>query len=154
MGMASYYFTLEMKESPMDKEIKRLFEQQYKVSEYQMPSGRLFRKQINDNSRFIIDNKAVVSISADRNITEISFELCFSNFLENLSYMYNVSKWVSSLCHKTTLIVLNSQYDFDRLDVEKFRNIIMQAYSKKYHLFKQQYGEITADILPQKFYSK
>jgi hypothetical protein len=117
-----------------------------------MPSGKLFRRRIVDDSRFVIDNKAVVAVTVMENTADITFELCFSNFECNLLYIYNVAKWVSIL-GKTKLKVLSSEYDFSNLDYEEFRGIISESFSNKFHEFSERYGQINTDILPHDFYS-
>ena len=153
MGMESYYLTLEIKNLSTKDGIRQSFEQKYNVGKYLMPSEKLFREHIVDDSRFVIDNKAVVSITSLQDITKVTFELCFSNYECNLTYIFDVSKWISSFGDATKLIVLNSEYNLNTLDFDEFKNIILQSFSEKASHFNKQYGEIKADILPQNFYN-
>ncbi len=153
MGMESYYLTLNVKNLSASDDIRQLFEQKYNVSKYKMPSGKLFKRRIVDDSRFVIDNKAVVTIALLQNITDITFELCFSNFECNLSYIFNVSKWVSSLGETTKLKVLNIEYNFSNMNFEEFKAVILRSFSDKFHHFNEHYGKINADILPHDFYN-
>ena len=155
MGMESYDITLDVENLKFRdfNSIRECFKQRYSVSEYKMPSGKLFRKSIVDDSRFVIDGKAVVTITKTQNKMEFTFELCFSNYEDNLSYIYNVAQWVSSLGIKTKLIVLNSEFDFSALDCKKFKKIVSESFSRKFQQFSAQYGKIKADILPHDFYN-
>lgn len=153
MGMESYYITLDVEDLKFSDSIRECFKQRYRVSEYKMPSGKLFKKSIVDDSRFVIDGKAVVTITKMQNKTEITFELCFSNYENNLSYIYNVAQWISSLGIETKLIVLNSEFDFSALDCEKFKKIVSESFSGKIQQFSAHYGKINADILPHDFYN-
>lgn len=153
MGMESYYITLDVRDLKFSDSIRECFKQRYSVSEYKMPSGKLFKKTIVDDSRFVIDGKVVVTITKMQNKTKITFELCFSNYEENLSYIYNVAQWVSSLGVETKLIVLNSEFNFSDLDCEKFKKIVSKSFSGKIQQFSTHYGKIKADILPYDFYN-
>lgn len=152
MGMESYYITLNVESLTSGGDITSLFKQEYHVSRYKMPSEKLFKRRIADDRRFVIDHKAVVTVVVNQNTADITFELCFSNYENNLLYIYNVAKWVSLLGKTTHLKVLNSTYNFGDLDYEKFRAIISESFSGKYHHFNQHYGEINTDILPCDFY--
>lgn len=153
MGMESYYITLNVEDLKFSDSIKECFKQRYSVSEYKMPSGRLFKKSIVDDRRFVIDGKAVVTITKMHNKTEITFELCFSNYEDNLLYIYNVAKWISSLGIETKLLVLNSKFNFNALDCEKFKKIVSESFSWKIQQFSAHYGKMKADILPHDFYN-
>ena len=153
MGMESYYITLAVEDLKFSDSIRECFKQRYSVSKYKMPSGKLFKKSIVDDSRFVIDGKAVVTITKIQNKTKITFELCFSNYEDNLTYIYNVAQWISSLGIETKLIVLNSEFNFGALDLEKFKNIVSESYSRKIQQFSAHYGKISADILPNNFYN-
>lgn len=153
MGMESYYITLDVENLKFSDSIRECFKQRYSVSEYKTPSGKLFKKPIVDDSRFVIDGKAVVTITKMQNKTDVTFELCFSNYEDNLSYIYNVAQWISSLGIETKLIVLNSEFNFSGLDCEKFKKIVSESYSGKIQQFSAHYGKINADILPHDFYS-
>ena len=155
MGMESYYIMLDVEDLKISdsNSIREYFKQRYSVSEYKMPSGTLFRKAIVDDSRFVIDGKAVVTITKMLNKTEFTFELCFSNYEDNLSYIYNVAQWISSLGIETKLKVLNSEFNFRALDCESFKKIVSESFSRKFQQFTAQYGKIKADILPHDFYN-
>ncbi len=154
MGMESYYITLDIKELKFSHSLNQCFKQRYRVSKYKIPSGKLFQKSIVDDRRFVIDGKAVVAIMEMQDHTEITFELCFSNFEENLSYVYKVAQWVSSLGVETKLIVLNSDYDFSSLDCKKLKEIVSESYHEKLQQFRTRYGNMNADILPNEFYQR
>ena len=153
MGMESYYITLNIENLNSSDTIMQLLKQNYHVSDYKMPSGKLFKRYIIDDSRFVIDNKAVVAIGVNQNVTEVTFELCFSNYENNLSYIYNVAKCIASLAKTMHIKVLNTEYNFGNLDYEKFKEIVSKSFCKKYHLFFEHYGEISQDILPCNFYA-
>ena len=153
MGMESYYIKLDVEDFKFSYPIRECFKQRYSVSEYKIPSGKLFKKSIADDSRFVIDGKAVVTITKMQSSTEFTFELCFSDFEDNLSYIYNVGQWISSLGIGAKLIVLNSEFDFSDLDFENFKKIVSESYSGKIQQFSAHYGKIKADILPYDFYN-
>ena len=153
MGMESYYITLDVENLKSSNSIRECFKQRYSVSEYKMPSRKLFKKPTVDDSRFVIDDKAVVTIIKMHNKAEITFELCFSNYEDNLSYIYNVAQWISSFGTETKHIVLNSEFNFSGLDCEKFKRIVSESFSVKIQQFSARYGKINADILPNDFYS-
>ena len=148
-----YMRIIYVKNLKSNDDIAQLFKQKYNVSNYKMPSGKLFKRHVVDASRFVIDNKAVVTIAIMQNTADITFELCFSNYESNLSYIYNVAKWVSSLGKTTLIKVLNSEYDFSNLDYDKFKDIISESFSNKFYQFNKRYGQINADILPHDFYN-
>ncbi|MBQ6552864.1 MAG: hypothetical protein IJL83_04535 [Clostridia bacterium] len=152
MGMESYFFTLEVKCALTPDTIRRAFENKYSVSKYSRPSGCLFKRRVVDDDRFVIDKKAVVDIASVQETIKVVFELCFSNFERNLGYIFDVSKWVSSFGSETKLTVLNSQCDFDMLDIDGFKAVINREYSEKLRLFRDEYGETDEDILPHDFY--
>lgn len=152
MGMESYYIKLDVEDLKFSDSIKECFKQRYSVSEYKMSSGKLFKKSIVDDRRFVIDGKAIVTITKMQNTTEITFELCFSNYEDNLLYIYNVAQWISSLGRETKLIVLNSEFIFNALDYEKFKKIISKSFNVKMQQFNARYGKIKVDILPHDFY--
>lgn len=160
MGLASFFFRLKVINLEYSNNIKELFRLKCNVSKYSRPSGCLFKKRIIDDNRFVIDNKAVVSVNLlERSTVEITFELCFSNYICNLAYIFDISKWISSLGKTTKLIIYNGydgayeEYDFGFLDFERFKHIITKAYYSKYDIFVRRYGELENDILPQDFYS-
>lgn len=152
MGMQSYYITLDVRDLKFSDSIKECFKQMYSVSDYKMLSGELFKKPTVDDSRFVIDGKVVVTIEKIQNKTKITFELCFSNYENNLVYIYNVVQWVSSFGVETKLIVLNSEYNLSGLNCEKFKKIVSKAFSGKIQQFNTRYGKIEANILPYDFY--
>lgn len=153
MGMESYFIKLNVQNLKSSVDIKQAFAREYNVSKYRRPSGKLFRRHIVDDSRFVIDNKAVVTVAMLQDAADITFELCFSNYECNLSYIYNVAKWVSLLGETTQLKVLNSEYNFNNLEFEKFNAIISESYFNKFHQFRKHYGKIDKDILPHDFYN-
>ena len=154
MGMESYFIKLDVENINVDGGILRAFKQKYNVDKCKIPSGKLFVKYINDDNRFVIDNKAVVSVDMEcKNAINIIFELSFCNYENNLLYIYNVIKWISLLCAQTRLQVFNVKYRFDALDFDEFRTIIRDSYSNKYHQFCARYGVIKEDILPYNFYN-
>lgn len=152
MGMQSYYITLDVRDLKFSNSIKERFQQRCSVSDYKMLSGKLFKKPIVDDSRFVIDGKVVVTIAKMQNKTKITFELCFSNYENNLVYIYNVVQWISSSGVETKLIVLNSEYNLSDLDCEKFKKIVSKSFSGKIQQFNTRYGKIEANILPYDFY--
>lgn len=153
MGMESYYITLDIKGGKFNDSISECFKERCSVSEYKMPSGKLFQKYIVDDRRFVIDGKAVVTVMKMQDQTAITFELCFSNFEENLSYIYNVAQWISTFGIETKLIVLNAEFDFDTLNFERFQKIVSESYNGKIQQFSARYGKMNADILPNDFYN-
>ena len=127
MGMQSYFFTLWVSRTLTDKGIKEFFQQNYKGSPYWWRSEKLLKRYNIDAKRFVIDKKAVVKINTLRNETSITFELCFCNYNENVEYMYNVLKKLHIFLGKGThLILINIKYDFNFLDLEKFRKILKE----------------------------
>lgn len=154
MGMESYYIKLNIKGLKNSYDIKQLFKQKYKVSKYKMSSGKLFKRKILDDNRFVIDNKAIVTITTMQNTADITFELCFSNYENNLLYIYNVAEWISSIGETVQLNVLNAEYDFKCLNYEEFKTIVSESFFNKHRQFKIRYGEINKDILPQDFYNR
>ena len=155
MGMQSYFFTLWVSRTLTDKGIKEFFQQNYKVSPYLWRSEKLLKRYNIDAKRFVIDKKAVVKINTLRNETSITFELCFCNYNENVEYMYNVLKKLNIFLGKgTQLILINIKYDFNLLDLEKFRKILKESHKDKLNIFQNKYGNIKEDILPQNFYSQ
>lgn len=153
MGMEGYFLTLEVETLLDSNEIKKSFEEKYKINQCLIPTGNFLKRYIVDDSRFVIDNKAVVNVVVLKNVTKIIFELCFCNYESNLVYIFNVSKWVSSLGSSAELIVLNNRYNFNLLEFWEFKYLVMQSYAEKYKCFNAKYGEIKKDILPQNFYN-
>ena len=154
MGMESYFIKLTVKGEISKDSLTTLFIQKYDVSKYKIPSGRLLQRGFVDDSRFVMDHKAVVAITALENETEVTVECCFANFERNLSYIYDVAQWVSSLGKETKLTVLTSEYDFNSLDFEAFRSIVTRSYHAKLSQFNARYGTIKEDILPNQFYKR
>lgn len=153
MGMEGYFFAVAVNSSLTASEIKDFIEHQFEVHPYLMPSGKLFKRHIVDESRFTIDNKAVAGIATLENVAKITFELCFSNYDRNVTYIFNVSKKISSLGSVSSLIVLNSQYDFNVMEFEEFRRVLKQSHKDKLNNFNEKYGKLNIDILPQDFYN-
>lgn len=153
MGIESYYIKLTGKAIKSSADIMQVFKQKYSVSEYKILSGRLFRRHIIDDSRFIIDKKAVVTLNTSQNITEITFELCFSNYDNNLFYIFGVAQWISSLFYTIKLKVQSVEYDFRNMTYEEFKTIISESFSDKFYRFKEHYGVVNKDILPNDFYN-
>ena len=153
MGMESYFITLNIENLNSSDYIAQLFKQYCDVSRYKMPSGKLFKRHIIDDSRFVIDNKAVVAVAVNQDAADITFELCFSNYESNLSYIYDVTKWLASFGKASYIKVLNTEYDFGNLGYEEFRAIVFKSFLSKYRLFLRHYGEINQDILPCNFYA-
>lgn len=153
MGMESYYITLEI-DNLSSNNLRELFVQRYQVSAYKIRSSKFFRRYVVDDSRFVIDNKAVVTINTFQDLTNIIFELCFSNFDCNINYLYNVVLLISTLTEKVILTVMNEKYNFKEMSLDAFKEIIMSKYSNKYNLFTRKYGKIEKDILPNNFYSQ
>lgn len=85
-------------------------EYQCEVYPYLVPSGKLLKRHIVDNSRFVIDNKSVVRIVTFEDLVRVTFELCFSNYESNLEYIFNVPKKISLLgrCSDRTMGTANS----------------------------------------------
>ena len=63
MGTESDYIKLDVEDLKFSDSIKECFKQRYSVSEYKMSSGKLFKKSIVDDRRFVIDGKAIVTIT-------------------------------------------------------------------------------------------
>lgn len=154
MGMESYFFTVSICTSLSENRVKEYFDQHYKVTPYSRPSGKFFRHRIKDPKRFVIDKKAVVDMKFSGNKIYCTFELCFSNYSENLLYIYNVAKGLCFLGNFAYLIVLKNQYDFSNMDFKLFEQLLYNAFKTKFCLFKQKYGLVKQNILPHDFYNK
>lgn len=151
MGMESYYFTISFDGSTPEK-IKDFFQRNYIVKPYSMPTGKLFRHRIIDENRFVIDNKAVIGINSVKDRINVTFELCFSNYSNNVAYAFGVAKKLCLLGSSSYLVLPHSQYSFDLLDISEFKRVLEQSHKEKLRLFNQTYGEVKTDILPQDFY--
>ena len=153
MGMEGYFFALEFK-SLKQEDIKEHLKEHCLIQPYKMPSGKLFKKYIVDRQRFTIDGKAVVRIYEEGGVSKTTFELCFTNFENNLLYIFNVAKDLSLKSNSVSVVIYNQKYDFDEMLFEEFKSILIKAYKNKIKLFESEYGVINVDILPANFYKK
>ena len=153
MGMESYYVSLIINRSVYN-DLLQLIERECCVSQYNILPVNIFKKRVVDNSRFVIDHKAVLSFETTHEVIKITFELCFANFENNLKYLYGVVCLICKLDKMTRLEVLNSEYYLINLGYEKFENIIRQAFYEKISAFNAKYGKIEKDILPNHFYNQ
>ena len=154
MGMESYFFTIKFFSLLNEVEIKQCISKYCVITPYKMKSGSIFKPDIIDYTRFVIDKKAAVRILVSEGITTITFEICFANYLENLNYIYGVAHKISKCGSDTKLIVHRDIYEFDSVDEEQFKKIICNANKKKHELFVKENGELFNNYLPGHFYSK
>lgn len=153
MGMESYFVTIEIVNCSLtEQQLKDYLRQNYKVTSYLMPTGNLFKRYVRNESRFVIDKKATVTTSTTSKGLSISFQLCFSNYNQNVTYIFDVCKSLCLLESGCVLVLMNNQYDFNALNIDEFRALLLQSHKDKRDTFVKKYGEINCDILPQYFY--
>lgn len=153
MGMESYFFTILLHGPLAETDIRTFFEQFCEVKPYLLPTGKLFKRHVIDEERFVIDNRAVVRIFTSEEGVNVNFELCFSNYATNIVYIFNISKKVCSLGDAADLILLNHSFDFNSVGLDRFKQLLQESHSDKLCLFTNKYGNVNINILPHEFYN-
>ena len=86
MGMESYFFSLNMETMLQPDNILNFFQRHYRVRAYDTIH---FKKQrLTENGRFSLDNRVVVQMFSTPNGILFTFESCFSNYQNNMIYIY------------------------------------------------------------------
>lgn len=152
MGMASYFFSLNVETILQPTNILDFFRQHYKVRSYD--TIRRKKQLLTENERFSLDNRVVIEMSKAQNGIVLTFEVCFSNYQNNMMYVFEIAGALTRF--GSVELVLPDQTTFPLpIDFGEFYRTLNHSHEAKYKLFTEKYGNgMRKNYLPNAFYKR
>lgn len=146
MGMESYFFSLTMDTVCTKENLFDWFAAHYPVRSYCVI--RRDRRKPDAHRPFSVANKAALEFMPSAEGIVIRFEVCFSNYMNNMMFLYEMLCGLERF-GKITLALGSQSRRFDGLGFEEFARLMRDSHAAKLKQFTRQYGEdLRQDFLP------
>lgn len=152
MGMESYYYALKMNTNLSCMDLVDLLRRHYRVRPYTTVSRK--ERTIINQERFSLANRAIIGFQQLSGTVQITFEVCFTNYVSNIVYLFEVALLLMNF-GSLELVLFEEAYPLSPSDFDLFCNKLRYSHKAKYNMFVKKYGEnIKFCCLPNDFYRK
>lgn len=152
MGMESYYFSIDIQTIASIENILDFFSRHYTVKPYS-PIKKRKRETGSTNNRYSIEHKLIVQLQKHASGVIISFEVCFSNYENNIVFLFEFLHLLN-IFGSIKLFLSNHEYCYEKLCFDEFKMLLKDSHSVKLDIFLKKYGSIKRDSLPEEFYRR
>lgn len=151
MGMASFFYSLNVRAPLSSADIETLLQRHCRVRAY--PSRIGIRRRGSENGRLSLDNRTVVEIARTDEGARLTFETGFSDYENGLRYLFEIAAMLMTLGTVELLLPGGEALPLSVNDFEAFRTALKRSHAEKYRWFVTRYGEGQGrPCLPNRFF--